>query len=158
MSSFASSLLDDSSVDIYHGFFFCSNLIFFLFGGCFSSCFITFVLVCSVPVVEKEVACILDILDLDVVLSELLLLSLVCLLFTACLLFLDLLFDFFADFFIFHVDLDSLFAFFRFAILISSFTSDSKDLQLDDFLALNFRQSLSFYEVVPCKKTKKLWS
>ena len=85
---------------------------------------------------EEEVDCVLDVLD-DV-LSVLLLFSLV-----SCLLFLDLLFDFFADFFIFEVDLDSFFAFFRFAILIFSFTSclyhqtDLKDLQLDHFLTLD---------------------
>ena len=90
--------------------------------------------ICPLQVpVEEEVDCVMDVLG-DV-LSVLLLLSLV-----SCLLFLDLLFGFFAEFFIFQVDLDSFFAFFHFAILIFSFTSclyhqtDSKDLQPDHFL------------------------
>ena len=57
---------------------------------------------------EEEVDC-----ALDDVLSVLLLLSL-----ASCLLFLDLVFDLFADFFLFQVDLDSFLAFFCFGILI----------------------------------------
>ena len=69
---------------------FCSDYVFFLFGGCFGSCSMFFF---SVPV-KEEPDCVLDVLDDVLSVSLLLLLSLV-----SCLLFLDLVFDFFADFF-----------------------------------------------------------